>query len=75
MYILHGLKCFLTDSNVVSEKRIVSRVCHMFGSLNFKQRFNMSHLVGKPTMWFLNRSDTNRPVQAQKIARSLKFRI
>ena len=26
-------------------------------------------------MWFPNRSDINRPVQAQKIARSLKFRI
>ena len=26
-------------------------------------------------MWFLTRSDTNRPVQAQKRARSLKFRI
>ena len=36
---------------------------------------NMSRLVGKPTMWFPNRSDTNRPVQAQKRARSLKFRI
>ena len=24
----------------------------------------MSHLVGKPTMWFPNRSDTNRTVQA-----------
>ena len=33
----------------------------------------MSHLVGKPTMWFPNRSNTNRPVQAQKQARSLKF--
>ena len=31
--------------------------------------------MGKPTMWFSNRSDTNRPVQAQKKARSLKFRI
>ena len=37
--------------------------------------FHLSRLVGKPTMWFPNRSDTNRPVQAQKIARSLKFRI
>ena len=27
----------------------------------------------KPTMWFPNRSDTNRPVQLQKQARSLKF--
>ena len=26
-------------------------------------------------MWFLNRSDTNRPVQSQKRARSLKFWI
>ena len=26
-------------------------------------------------MWFPNRSDTNRPVQAQKQARSLKFRF
>ena len=31
--------------------------------------------MGKPTMWFPNRYDTNRPVQAQKRARSLKFRI
>ena len=31
--------------------------------------------MGKPTMWFPNRSDTNRPVQAQKRARSLNFRI
>ena len=36
---------------------------------------HLSRLVGKPTMWFPNRSDTNRPVQAQKRARSLKFRI
>ena len=35
----------------------------------------MSRLVGKPTMWFLNRSDTNRSVQSQKRARILKFRI
>ena len=26
-------------------------------------------------MWFSNRSDTNRAVQAQKMARTLKFRI
>ena len=29
----------------------------------------------KPTMWFLTRSDTNRAVQAQKMARSWKFWI
>ena len=31
--------------------------------------------VRKPTIWVLTRSDTNRPVQSQKQARSLKFRI
>ena len=35
----------------------------------------MSRRVRKPTMWFPNWSDTNRPVQAQKKARSLKFWI
>ena len=35
----------------------------------------MSRLTGKPTMWFPNRSDANRPVQLQKQARILKFRI
>ena len=34
---------------------------------------NLSRLVGKPTIWFPNRSDTNRPVQLQKQDRSLKF--
>ena len=31
--------------------------------------------MGKLTMLFPNRSETNRPVQSQKRARSLKFRI
>ena len=31
--------------------------------------------MGKPTMWFPNRSDTNRPVQSQKKAIHLKFPI
>ena len=31
--------------------------------------------MGKPTMWFPNRSDTNRSVQSQEQARSLKFQI
>ena len=35
----------------------------------------MIGLVGKPAMWFSNWSDTNWPVQSQKMARSMKFRI
>ena len=44
--------------------------CHC---TSIKYSHDMSRLVGKPTMWFPNRSDTNRPVQSQKRARSLKF--
>ena len=36
---------------------------------------HLSRLVGKPTLWFSNRSDTNRVVQAQKIARDWTFWI
>ena len=36
---------------------------------------HLSRLLGQPTRWFLNRSDTNLPVQAQKQVRSLKFWI
>ena len=35
----------------------------------------MSRLVRKQTMWFPNRSDRNQAVQAQCIARGLKFWI
>ena len=34
-----------------------------------------SHVMGKPVLGFLIRSDTNRAVQPQKMARGLKFRI
>ena len=36
---------------------------------------NMSRLVGKPTMWFPNRSDINWAVQSQKMVRGWKFWI
>ena len=35
----------------------------------------LSHLVGKPTMWFPIRFDTNRAVQAQKMAEDGKLWI
>ena len=35
----------------------------------------MSLVVRKPVLRFLTRADTNRPVQPQKTARDLKFRI
>ena len=36
---------------------------------------HMSRVMKKPTKWFLKRSDTNWPVQSQKKAGSLNFRI
>ena len=41
--------------------------------LDFVPLFKMSPVVRKPTFWFSTRSDTNRAVQSQKMARSLKF--
>ena len=35
----------------------------------------LNRLVGKPTIWFPNRFDTNRPVQSLKRAKNLKFWI
>ena len=32
-------------------------------SLTNEHQQDMSRLLGKPTMWFSNRSDTNRPAQ------------
>ena len=48
-----------------SIRKITSTLCTFF--------CHLSRLVGKPTMWFRNRSDTNQAVQSQKRARSLKF--
>ena len=43
--------------------------------LDFTASYDLSRLVGKPTMWFPKMSDTNRPVQSQKMARDWKFCI
>ena len=53
------------------DARDVNRLC----TVRCHYDIDLSRLVGKPTMWFPNRSDIDRPVQAQKRARSLKFRI
>ena len=53
-------------------KTHIRRKWHKVQHQNIRQ---LSRLVGKPTMWFPNRSDTNQAVQSQKQARSLKFRI
>ena len=49
--------------------------CLVWKRLSTKSGKHMSRLVGKPTMWFPTRPDTNRPVQTQKRARILKFRF
>ena len=36
---------------------------------------DMSRVMRKPMFWFLTRSDTNRAVQSQTMARGLKFRF
>ena len=56
-------------NNIISLVQDMATVSPSFISLK------MSHLVGKPTMWFPNRADTNQAVQLQKQAGSLKFQI
>ena len=78
------LKSLFEDSDNLI--RLRTRTFYNFGSLRQQEYIlnktsftdgilHMSHLVGKPTMWFSNRPDTNRHVQAQKRARILKFWI
>ena len=54
---------------------IASCNAHVVVNLESWSANHLSHLVGKPIMWFLNRSDTNRAAQAQINARCLKFWI
>ena len=46
----------------------ISRLLHVFSTF----LRHMCRLVGKPTMWFPNRSDTNRAVQAPGCTRQLE---
>ena len=64
---------------------VLSRLMSWFGILDFivqplcflflLHNCNLSLCVRKPTIWVPTRSDTNRAVQSQKMARSLKFWI
>ena len=51
--------------------RIISQVSYQMSNDSLK--IHMSRLVGKSSMWFQTRSDTNRPVQAKMMARDWKF--
>ena len=51
-------------------QNVCSSLLHVNGGV-----LNSVCLMGKPTMWFSNRSDTNRPVQSPKMARDWKFWI
>ena len=71
--MVYGVRCAMMGSipmllmlyvdTLVTSKYVLGTVTHL------------SRLVGKPTMWFPNRSDTNRAVQAQSMARDWKFWI
>ena len=70
VHFWQGMPDHLVD---ILELDIVVDIVGLCDSILYK--VYLSRLGGKPTMWFPNRSDTNRPVQAQKRARILKFRI
>ena len=59
------ITCFLCPSSKTVEK--LRFHLHMTLTVVWDvKHYQLSHLVGKPTMWFPNRFDTNRPVQLQK---------
>ena len=70
--LLH--QCHTGDSLEYRHAINTSEILALFYSFK-KQNKNLSRLVGKPTMCFLNRSDINWAVQSQEQAGSLKFRI
>ena len=51
------------------------KIIAMYTHLNSNAPLHVSHLVGKLTIWFPIRYDTNQAVQPQEQARSLKFPI
>ena len=59
----------------MKERLGLSEMRKQANRMNFAEVSDMSRLVGKLTMWFPNGSDTNRAIQAQKMARGLKFWI
>ena len=56
------------------QNQAITTLVEQFYNIQYPCKY-LSRLLGKPTMWFLNRSHTNRSVQPQKTARSLKFWI
>ena len=60
--VLHISRKIMMSEN---ESAIITKSIHY--------KIDTSSLVGKPTMWFPNRSDSNRAVQAQKMAGDWKF--
>ena len=68
---------FLMNKYIPAYNMVVETLSNteLFGKLCFLRIVYLSRLVGKPTMWFPNRSDTNRAVQSQKRARDWKFWI
>ena len=81
MFINFIMFIYFSSLNRVLEPTVLMELTLTDGSIHSfevqqKSLFKyMCCLAGKPTMWFPTRSDTNWPVQSQKRARSLKFRI
>ena len=67
----------LTDIQVTSppSSPLEKRVSVVKNTVKIGRKYDMSSLMRKSTMWFLNRSDTNQAVRAQMMVRGWKFWI
>ena len=63
------------QEDTITTRQQLSICLRMRMSAIYRFDINKSPLVGKPTMWFPNRPDTNRAAHSQKTPRSLKFQI
>ena len=63
----------MSTHNTVFYEKISKIISDLLVSLSDTQ--HMNRIMRKPMMWLPNRSDTNRAVQAQEIARGWKFWI
>ena len=69
-----GRQYYIEDEQIIKSPSLKGNSCITIPFFGITY-YNMSHVMRKPTFWFLTWSDTNQAVQLQKMARGLKFRI
>ena len=62
-YSIHSYDLSLPCNTIVVDEKDNIQTVNPFMKNELAHHYHLSRLVGKPTMWFPNRSDTDRSVQ------------